>query len=1421
MRFLRNRFIYFVIRFCAKSSVALIILGSIAQQAAGQVTPNGTVTGTEVTHSETESTALIEITGGQRSGDGANLFHEFEQFNVNTDQTAQFVTAPNTQNILSTIVGGPSSIDGLLQVLGSQADLYIINPAGILFGPNVQLNLPGSLTATTATGVGFDNQWLNLLEDATGSPDYSNLVGQPTAFDFAGGNSGSVVNLGNLTLGASQSLSLMGSTVVNTGEITVPGGNITLTAVEGGQLVRIGQGEQLLSLEVSPVVGESNAIDAIAPSIGELLTGNYGHDVNTLVENADGSVSLVSTKTVIPEGEGTVVVSGQVSTADIEENGTGGEVNIFGAQVALLNAGLSAAGRQGGGTLRIGGDARGSELAPTARRTYVGNGVVINSDATHHGDGGQIYVWSDESTHFYGSLSAQGGYQGGNGGFAEISGKLNLAYEGEVNLSAPQGDIGTLLFDPDNILIKNGSGVNTPDIASFPQVQQTSGITLFVVHEETLESLTSNSNIVLEAAVDIIIEDLTDNVLSLSPGTNIELNADSNGNGTGSFSMNTGDTIRAPGGTVRISAGYNPGVGLIAGHIDTQPTGGQTTGGDILLNANNYIQTGSLNAGNGKIELTSDSIDFRGNANSVIENSVVANSVVLQPTNTNSNIVLGGSSTVTNSLHLSSNDIAALSSAIRLLEIGRSDSTGQVTLLADVADGMGNSFTSPTHIRGDNITVVGPDLDTTWTIDRRPPGSDPVNQVSNYSQLRFADLAGIVGGSGNDTITFLDARGRLSSSLDGGGGDLTLVGDDLYVPETIQGSGALSIRTRSANTVIELGGTNDMGLASTLNLLDGELAQLVAANFSSVTIGDDNTGAITLKSDLSVDSAFTLNSRDQIDTTAGRLTATGRSPLTLTADGDITTGEIRTEGGNVAITSTNGNIGADSVDARGLSAGTGEGGNIALTGSNGLVQITNTIGASNDSVATNPGNSITLTHGGNGVEPFIVGQASSNGALGTISNQLNEITNGTFLESFTDGALSLVTQVPSVAAPPEVAPPPEATPNNETPFYVESSSSDSNSAVTAPNLEARESREIFSRIETAASTQFEQFLSLSGHSDKSAEIATLEQVQDALVEAQKNLDVQPALVYVYFVSDVATLDDSEGGADSTSAFLWEGNPTDQLEVMLIPQQGDPIRWRRWGVTRADVEAVSKSLRYEATSQFSRPQSYLPPAQQLYRWIMQPMEDELAASHIDNLAFIMDDGLRTIPLAMLHDGESFLVEQYSLGLMPTFSLTELETASVAHSQREESRVLAMGASRFSTQPPLPAVEAELSLVAQNLWEGESFLNEQFTMENLKAEIERGRYDILHLATHAVFNAGDWDNSYIQLWDERITLRELNKLGLDSRDIGLIILSACNTALGDRNSEYGFAGFAVNAGSESALASLWPVSDEGTLGFMTQF
>jgi CHAT domain-containing protein len=201
--------------------------------------------------------------------------------------------------------------------------------------------------------------------------------------------------------------------------------------------------------------------------------------------------------------------------------------------------------------------------------------------------------------------------------------------------------------------------------------------------------------------------------------------------------------------------------------------------------------------------------------------------------------------------------------------------------------------------------------------------------------------------------------------------------------------------------------------------------------------------------------------------------------------------------------------------------------------------------------------------------------------------------------------------------------------------------------------------------------------------------------------------------------------------------------------------------------------------------------------------------------------VMDTGLRTLPVAVLHDGDRYLVESYSLGLLPSFSLANIDTTGTHRINFNDTRVLAMGASEFENQPDLPAVEAEVTLISAGQWEGDAFLNEDFVLKTLQDQLRKEDYGVLHLATHAVFESGNLENSYIQLWDEKLSLDRINELALDQENIGLIILSACSTALGDYAAEYGFAGLAVGAGSQSALASLWPVSDEGTLGFMTQF
>ena len=219
-------------------------------------------------------------------------------------------------------------------------------------------------------------------------------------------------------------------------------------------------------------------------------------------------------------------------------------------------------------------------------------------------------------------------------------------------------------------------------------------------------------------------------------------------------------------------------------------------------------------------------------------------------------------------------------------------------------------------------------------------------------------------------------------------------------------------------------------------------------------------------------------------------------------------------------------------------------------------------------------------------------------------------------------------------------------------------------------------------------------------------------------------------------------------------------------------------------------------------------------------MIRPLESALETQGVDSLAFVMESGLRSIPVAALHNGEQFLIEDYSVGMMPSLSLTNTSYRDI-----RTVDILAMGASEFQEQSNLPTVPVELETIAGNIWPGEYYLNEGFTADNLQSRSRN--FGIIHLATHADFLSGDVTNSYIALPNSRISLNHLRDFGWQGTNpetdppVELLTLSACKTAIGSEEAELGFAGLAVQAGVKSALASLWYVSDAATTGLMTRF
>ena len=357
------------------------------------------------------------------------------------------------------------------------------------------------------------------------------------------------------------------------------------------------------------------------------------------------------------------------------------------------------------------------------------------------------------------------------------------------------------------------------------------------------------------------------------------------------------------------------------------------------------------------------------------------------------------------------------------------------------------------------------------------------------------------------------------------------------------------------------------------------------------------------------------------------------------------------------------------------------------------------------------------------------------------------------------------------------------------------------------------------QLEENFTRAFDNYLGLSP--DTRIKTRTPAEIKEILRKIEEDTGIKPALIYVAFVPQKVVTQK----VPLANQPNFESKSDDQLVLILVTSEGKSIRWPVEGVTRDQVEDEAELFRRYLTKR-RPPDRYLPVAKQLHRWLVDPLKDDLEAQEIENLVFVMDTSLRSLPVAALYDEKlqdekefekGFIVNQYSVGLMPSLSLTDTRYVDVRNLE-----VLAMGAEEFTELESLPTVSVELDAITAQLWSGKSFLNEDFTLNNLRgARTPQQPFGIVHLSTHASFERGDLGNSYIQLWDSKLRLDQLRKLGLNDPPVELFVLSACRTALGNREAELGFAGLAAKAGVKSALGSLWLVSQEGTLGLMTSF
>ena len=378
----------------------------------------------------------------------------------------------SSTSINRVVTNNPSQIFG---TLGSNGNLVLVNQSGITVGAGAVVDSAG-FTASSLR-----------MSDADA------LAGRLRFGD--GTASGAGVSVQGSILARSGDVVLLGSQL-DSGKnalIQAPNGSTILAA--GRQIELTGRGLEGISLRVQAPADSALNLGTLQGDAVGIFAGSLRHSgliQATTASLEGGKVVLKASGDTYVEGAGTIDVT--------SATGKGGQISVLGQRVAVTDtASLDASGASGGGTVLVGGDKQGKNPdVQNAEITYFGPQASIKADATRNGDGGKVIVWSDDTTRAYGSISARGGQEGGNGGFVETSGRHALDFQGVVSTAAARGLAGSLLLDPSDITIENFNGASSPGMTTgTPFSSSTSSSSLDVT---VLTSALAQGNVVVDAS---------------------------------------------------------------------------------------------------------------------------------------------------------------------------------------------------------------------------------------------------------------------------------------------------------------------------------------------------------------------------------------------------------------------------------------------------------------------------------------------------------------------------------------------------------------------------------------------------------------------------------------------------------------------------------------------------------------------------------------------------------------------------------------------------------------------------------------------------------------------------------------------------------------------------------------------------------
>ncbi|HIK12453.1 MAG TPA: CHAT domain-containing protein [Oscillatoriaceae cyanobacterium M33_DOE_052] len=1374
--------------------------------------PDGTGTVVEVQGNK------YEITGGKTSADGANLFHSLQEFGLTQGQIADFMASPDIRNILGRVSGGNASIiDGLIQVSGGNANLFLMNPAGIVFGPNASLNVLGSFTATTATGIGFDSGWF----EAFGNNDYGALVGNPNAFSFRIAQPGSIINVGDLAV-INGNLNLIGGTVVNSGSLMAPGGDITVAAVPGSNIIRISQPGHLLSLEV-----ESSGSGFSAVSLPQMLTGSKINHATTATVTDSGEVILSGSGLSVSNGD-VVVVAGQkplriegktvnfaadnqltLVSADLR---TDGEMRLDAAGGVMVRDGSFTAG----GNLSIQGDGSIDILAIPGANNYpfqsggditlVSNGDVYTD--SHFGARGSFSIQKlggDAAkliSRYDPIISAQG-----NVVFGDYTGvSLKVEATGAITtrniiVTGPDTTLGAS-SDPDAAILRNSPAVilragvaNLSSGPNLPPDTAVAGTSFALAPGELADRLivgtisTPGGPVILNAAGNMFVDDIS------TGGGEINISAGGNINASGLNSSNSNGN----GGLITINAG-----GSITGDI-LNSSSFSGLGGNITLNSPTDINVLSINAqGGGFVNITAGNF-FRATGSFTDRNGITASIATAIDASTGGAINIrhaGGTTTP--------------------FIIGDATTNGTAAAITSGVETVAPLFQVPVPpgvFNRSNITITtdSPELPPEPEPEVIPPEEIIPEEPVIAPETSIPEQPVIDPETSNPQQPVIPGE-NITPEEPVINPEITIPEQPVINPEDIipeqPGVTGENIITEPPVIVTE-------NIDVTGNIIEAEtLAEFSSTEVQTTILKDLQASVASVSEDVNNQIMFTsVDTRATVSTTplpygANSFTVDPNifpqdqrpSPQFLGFNNQIVEfqalldsfsdggsefegsfadyqGELSasdaqfTEEFDVAAA----DLIADSITADAKVVDTGGlsfGDNVASAGGGGSGGSSSGGGGANG--GANGGGNIANSGGGDGANGGGAGGGAGGGSGGGSGggNGANGGDGGGGGDSSGGGG--------------------DGAANSDGAADAANSAGGGSGSSDSASVDAKMDR-IFGgsdlegtvwQVEQYRNQEFEEYLGVKANLDRQA--VAISNFRNTLKQLNEQTNTNTAIIYMVARAE-------------------------QLEVVIFTGEGDPIRTSVPEAKREVLMPLLTKLRSEMTNPRKRnTTSYLPFAQELYKLMIAPIEKALEGQTIDCLVFSMDAGLRSLPIGALHDGEKFLAEKYSLGMIPSFALLDATYQSL-----KDANIMALGASQFSDNTPLPAVPVELKTITSELGVDKFYLNQEFTRANLSQPRAAGSANILHLATHADFQPGALTNSYIHLWNDKLTLDQIPDMGWGNPPLDLLVISACRSALGDREAELGLAGLAVKSGVRTAIASLWSVSDEGTLALMSEF